>query len=160
MNLVEASIDGDEVVFGSFRLPLAPERRPGSDAQRVVLGMRPESFEDDAFASPELPRIEVTVEVLEELGSDAHVFFLVDAPKITHETLEASDEDDTSLLAIESALFTARVDARTRAHVGDPLRLAVDPQRFHFFDPVTGESLLRRADPAPVAAPPEAPVHA
>jgi multiple sugar transport system ATP-binding protein len=161
MNLVEASIDGDEVVFGSFRLPLASDRRPRDDAaQRVVLGIRPECFEDDAFASPELPRIDITAEVLEELGSDAHIFFLVDAPKITHETLEASDEDDASLLALESALFTARVDARTRAHVGDRLRLAVDPRRFHFFDPATGDSLLTKTEPAAAAAPPEAPVPA
>ena len=110
----------------------------------MVVGIRPESFEDDAFAPAGLPRIEVNVEVLEELGSDAHVFFLVDAPRVASETLETNDEDeDATLLAIEKALFTARVDAR-RARAWAPLRLAVDPQRFHFFDPVTGDSLLRR----------------
>jgi multiple sugar transport system ATP-binding protein len=157
MNLVEASIEGDDVVFGSFRVPLAAGRRPLRDPGRVVLGIRPESFEDDGFASPELPRLEVTVEVLEELGSDAHVFFLVDAPRITSETLEANEEE-ASLLALEHALFTARVDARTRAGVGDRLRLAVDPTRFHFFDPVTGDSLLRRAEPAVGAPSPESAV--
>jgi len=160
MNLVEATIDGDDVVFGSFRVPLAPDRRPGAEAaRRIVLGIRPESFEDDAFAPPDLPRVEVTVEVLEELGSDAHVFFLVDAPKITHETLEAAEEDD-SLLALEHALFTARIDARTRAHVAERIRLAVDPQRFHFFDPVTGGSLLRGPEPAVTAAPAGTPIPA
>ena len=103
----------------------------------------------------------MTVEVLEELGSDAHVFFLVDAARVTTETLDANDEDDeATLLAIEKALFTARVDARTAAHVGDKLRLAVDPRRFHFFDPATGASLLRR-EPAPEETPaPGAPVPA
>jgi multiple sugar transport system ATP-binding protein len=162
MNLVEATIDGDELQLGEFRVPLAPDRRPrGRTSGRIVVGIRPESFEDDAFASPDLPRVEITVEVLEELGSDAHVFFLVDAPRVTTETLDANDEDDdATLLAIEKALFTARVDARTAAHVGGKLRLAVDPHRFHFFDPTTGESLLRR-EPAPEQAPsPEAPVPA
>ena len=42
-------------------------------------------------------------------------------------------------------LFTARVDARTNARVGDTIRLAVDPSRFYFFSPGTGESLLRAA---------------
>jgi multiple sugar transport system ATP-binding protein len=159
MNLVEATIEGDELQLGQFRVPLAPDRRPhGRTSGRVVVGIRPESFEDDAFASPDLPRLEVTVEVLEELGSDAHVFFLVDAPRVTTETLEANDEDDeATLLAIESALFTARVDARTAAHVGEKRRLAVDPRRFHFFDPATGESLLRR-EPAPEQAPASDPV--
>jgi multiple sugar transport system ATP-binding protein len=160
MNLVEATIEGDELLLGQFRLPLAPGRRPGG-GDRVVVGIRPESFEDDAYASADLPRIEVTVEVLEELGSDAHVFFLVDAPRVASESLETNDEDDeATLLAIEKAMFTARVDARTAARVGGPLRLAVDPQRFHFFDAETGDSLLRR-EPTPDSAPaPEAPVPA
>src|SRR5207302_1425659 len=36
MNLVEATVDGDGVSFGQFRVPLAPERRPPQG--RVVLG--------------------------------------------------------------------------------------------------------------------------
>jgi multiple sugar transport system ATP-binding protein len=152
MNLVGATIDGDDILFGQFRVPLSAGRRPaGSAGSRVVLGIRPESFEDVAFASGDLPRIEVQVEVLEELGSDAHVFFLVDAPRITAETLEASEEVAT-LLALEKALFTARVDARTRARVGERLELAVDPERFHFFDPATGDSLLQPAKDATQSA--------
>jgi multiple sugar transport system ATP-binding protein len=160
MNLVEATIDGDEIHAGQFTLPLAPNRRPkGEPKGRVVLGIRPEGFEDDAFAAAELPRVEVQVEVLEELGSDAHIFFLVDAPRITAETLETSEEEAT-LLADEKALFTARVDARTTAQVGQTIRLAVDPQRFHFFDPVTGASLLRPDDVPAEARQAEAPVPA
>jgi hypothetical protein len=36
----------------------------------------------------------------------------------------------------------ARVDPRTAARVGQPLRLAVDPSRLYYFSPETGESLL------------------
>ncbi len=46
MNLVEATIDGDDIVFGQFRLPLDPGRRPPPATSSVVLGVRPESFED------------------------------------------------------------------------------------------------------------------
>ena len=80
MNLVEATIDGDEVSFGQFRVALDPGRRPASRSTRVVLGIRPESFEDAHFARHDLPTLDVEVRVLEELGSDAHVFFPVDAP--------------------------------------------------------------------------------
>jgi multiple sugar transport system ATP-binding protein len=154
MNLVEAKIDGNEVVFGQFRAKLAAGRRPDrATGERVVLGIRPESFEDTAFANPSLPRILVGVEVLEELGSDAHVFFHVDAPRITAEMLEAAEEDAV-LLAENRALFTARVDPRTRGRVGAELELAVDPSRFHFFDPETGASLVlegnRMAEPVAV----------
>ena len=160
MNLVEATIDGDDVLLGQFRIPLASGRRPLRDTGgRVVLGIRPEGFEDTAFASSELPRLEVQVEVLEGLGSDAHVFFLVNASRITAETLEASEEEAT-LIALEKAMFTARVDPRTRASVGERMELAVDPDRFHFFDPVTGDSLLRPARAGAEAPPTKAPVPA
>ena len=153
MNLVEASIDGGEVVFGQFRVPLSPARRPPADG-RVVLGIRPESFEDAAFAAPHLPRIRVECEVLEELGSDAHVFFHVDAPRITAEMLEAAEEDAV-LIAENRALFTARVDPRTLCKVGSKPELALDPSRFHFFDPESGASLVLDGERAgePVAVP-------
>jgi multiple sugar transport system ATP-binding protein len=144
MNLVEATIEGDEVVFGQFRLPLHPLRRPARGSQtRVVLGIRPEAFGDARLASGAAPRLEVVVEVIEELGSDAHVFFQVEAPPITSETLEASD-DQATLLADERALFTARVPPGTVVRVGESVPLTVDPARFHFFDSSTGESLLAR----------------
>jgi multiple sugar transport system ATP-binding protein len=142
MNLVQATVDGAHVNFGQFRVPLAQGRRPASTAGRVVLGIRPESFEDDAFATSDLPRIDVEVAVLEELGSDAHVFFHADAGRITSEVLEAEGEDDAQLIAEPKALLNARIDPRTSARVGGRLRIAVDPGRFHFFDPDTGASLL------------------
>jgi multiple sugar transport system ATP-binding protein len=143
MNLVDATVDGDDVVFGQFRVPLNPLRRPASGApERVVLGIRPESFEDAAFATRELPALAVEVVVLEELGSDAHVFFHVDAPPVMPEVLEAEGEDTARLVAEPNALLNARVDPRTAARVRGSLRLAVDPARFHFFDPESGASLL------------------
>jgi multiple sugar transport system ATP-binding protein len=140
MNLVEATIEGDQVVFGQFRLPLDRARRPAADQKRVVLGIRPEAFEGAAAAPPGTPVVEVTPAVVEELGSDAHVFFPVEAAKIP----EAAEDgqDDATLLAHEQALFSARVDPRVPAAVGAPLALAVDPARFHFFDVETGYSLL------------------
>jgi multiple sugar transport system ATP-binding protein len=140
MNLVEARIDRDEVTFGQYRVPLDPARRPATKTREVVLGIRPESFEDAAFAPSRQPTIEATVVVLEELGADSHVLFRVEAPRITAELLEARDE--ATLLAEPTALFSARVDPKTRGQVGAPLRLAVDPSRFHFFDPASGKSLL------------------
>jgi multiple sugar transport system ATP-binding protein len=140
MNLVEATYEEGAVHFGQYRLPLPA----GPAASRFVLGIRPESFEDASFA-PGLPSIEVEVAVVEELGSDAHIFFRVDAPPITAEVLESAS--DGALLPSSQALFTARVDPRCTARVGERLQLAVDPARFHFFDPDTGDRL------APTGAP-------
>jgi multiple sugar transport system ATP-binding protein len=141
MNLVEAILDGDHVSFGQFRVPLNRDRRPDHGVDRFVLGIRPEAFNDAAHGRPGLPRIEVAVDVLEELGSDAFVFFHVAAPRVTIES-HAAPEDEASLLVEEDAFFTARVEAMTSAQVGAPLQLAVDPSTFHFFDLQTGRTLL------------------
>jgi multiple sugar transport system ATP-binding protein len=144
MNLVEATVEDGHVAFGQFSLPVPSGLRPPDGP--VILGIRPESFEDAALA-PELPSLEVIVEVLEDLGSDAHVFFTVEARSITAEILEADDEERAPTLG--GALFTARVGLRTSAAVGERVSLAVDPRRLQFFHPETGLRLV----PTPVELP-------
>src|SRR5262249_44529705 len=141
MNLVQANVEGGSIMFRQVPIPLAPGRRPAAGVQSVVLGIRPEAFDDSAYAPPSLPKVVVTVEVLEELGSDSYVFFRVAAPRVSIESRGESD-DETSILAEDDSFFTARVDAATTARLGEPLELAVDPAGFHFFDVRSGESLL------------------
>ena len=119
------------------------ERRPRFGG-RVVVGLRPEAFEDAAFAPGGLPQVDVRVEVVEELGSDTYVFFELDVePIVVEEAVsESKDEEATTLTAGDRGLFTARVNARTKAQVGEMLRLAVDPSLMYFFSPDGGESLL------------------
>jgi multiple sugar transport system ATP-binding protein len=155
MNLVDATIEDGEIAFGQFRVPLDPLRRPPPGPRRVVLGVRPEAFEDGALAPPDRPRLEVEVAVLEELGSDAHAHFYVDAPRVSSEEVtEASDGEEVTLLVDEKILFNARLDARTAARVGRTMEIAVDPARFHFFDPQTRATLVAE----PVAGPAREPV--
>jgi multiple sugar transport system ATP-binding protein len=144
MNLVEATVDGAEVALGQFRLPLDARRLPSPavSGPRVILGIRPEAFEDAAFASASLPTIDAEVVVLEELGSDAHVFFRVEATRVAVETLEGEADDGADLVVERGSLLNARLDPRTTARVGSSVQLAVDPGRFHFFDPESGATLL------------------
>jgi multiple sugar transport system ATP-binding protein len=137
MNLVEAEVANGQVRFGGFAIPLS-----SSDATptgRVVAGIRPEAFEDGAFAEPSLPRIDVNIEVVEELGADTHVLFTVAEPRVeVTEVRAATGDEDATLGTVEGSLFTARVDPGTAAKPGRPLRLAVDSSRFHYFDADTG----------------------
>jgi multiple sugar transport system ATP-binding protein len=138
MNLVEASLGGDEVSFGQFHIPLAPGRLPpGRAGGRVILGIRPESF---TAASGVGHTIEITPAVVEELGSDLLVFFPVEAPPMASEA--ARQAEDESLLPADQTLFGARLDPRVEARVGRPLQVEVDARQFHFFDPESGASLL------------------
>jgi multiple sugar transport system ATP-binding protein len=154
MNLLEASLADGEIVAGSLRVPLAADRVPASAPERLALGVRPEAFEDAGFAPPGLPTIEVDVAVVEELGSDAYVFFQSDARRVRPELLDL--DVDPALVAESGALVCARVDPETRAAVGRRLRLAVDPTRFHFFDLVTGSTVLAGAQAEGEAAQPTA----
>src|SRR5438093_10180993 len=62
MNLVRAELEGEAVRFAGYRVPLHHMRRPpaGSPGQ-VILGIRPEDFEDVRFSPPGLPTIDVKV---------------------------------------------------------------------------------------------------
>src|SRR5690348_13777034 len=137
MNLVEAETGDGRLRFGGFTIPLPAAGAP--PAGRVIAGIRPEAFEDSAFADPSLPRLDVTAEVVEELGADTHVLFSVAAARVeVSDVRAAAGDDDATLAAVEGSLFTARVDPGTAARPGAALRLAVDPSRFHYFDPETG----------------------
>jgi multiple sugar transport system ATP-binding protein len=122
--------------------------RPRDAARKVIVGIRPEAFEETGFA-PGSSTIEVTPAVVEELGSETHLFFPVTAPPVTAEVLEQSDE--ATLLPDSKALFVARVGPTSQARVGVPLELAVNPARLHFFDARTGTRLPAEAEPEEAA---------
>ena len=146
MNLVHATVAGDRVRFAGLELPLGA-RRPARDGE-VILGIRPEAFEDVSLADPELPAFDVEALVLEELGSDTHVIFAIDAPRVEAEDLRAAaDDEDEALIRDDRAVWNARVGSKTEARAGAALRLAVDPEQLYFFDPHTGASLAAVAEP-------------
>jgi len=152
MNLVEATVSGDVVSFAGWELPLDPLRRPARDG-RVILGIRPESFEDALLCDPALPSVEVEVAVLEELGSDSHVIFAIDAPRVEAEELKAAaDNEEEALIAGDHAVWNARVQSKTAARVSARIRLAVDASHLYFFDPDSGASLTAGARSAAAVA--------
>ena len=133
MNLVEAQVMDGSVGFAGFAFPSAV-----SGSQHLIAGIRPEAFEDARFADPSLPQIDVDVQVVEDLGADAHVIFQIDAPRVDVTEVREAAGDDEALLATDRATFTARVDPQTAARAGQRLRLSVDASKFHYFDPATG----------------------
>jgi multiple sugar transport system ATP-binding protein len=84
----------------------------------------------------------VHTSVTEELGSEIHVIFTIDAPPVQHASItEArSDEgDDEAIpLADNKTLWTARVAARSPIKPGSDVTLALDTSNLQFFDPATG----------------------
>jgi multiple sugar transport system ATP-binding protein len=151
MNFVTAKAvrdDGPAVVFAGHRLPIPPavvEARPGLErffGRELILGVRPSDFEDAALADPGWATMPVEARVTEELGSEIHVIFTIDAPIVQHASLSQaiSDEDDDSAIALAGgeSQWTARVAARSHVKPGQRLDLALDTSNLHFFDPEDG----------------------
>ena len=154
MNLVEADVADGVVRFAGHELPLPA----GQDvpAGRLIVGIRPTDFAHGESADPALPRLVVRPEVVEDLGSEVHVIFPIDAPRVVAEAVQAAVEDladDEGALFVDDqrSLFTARVDGDVSIRPGSAVELAVDMRRIHFFDPLTGDVVgAGRAAPTPV----------
>jgi multiple sugar transport system ATP-binding protein len=170
MNFVMAELardDGPAVTFAGHRLPLpasALEDRPGlSDylGREVILGIRPSDFEDASLADAGWARITATAGVTEELGSEIHVIFALDAPPVRHasisDAVERGEEEDdpAAVLAGGKSLWTARVAARSNVRPGQPIDLAVNTANLQFFDPSTALSIGHPAGTSAPAAAPE-----
>jgi multiple sugar transport system ATP-binding protein len=154
MNLIEADVADGQVSFADYSFPL-PESSPAAGHRgRLIVGLRPTDFEHASAAEPRLPRIRVLPDVVEDLGSEHHVIFTVDAPRVAVDAVraaaDAEDESEGKLFADDRAVFTASVDDRESIPAGKPVELAIDNSRFHFFDPLTGRALTA-AQSVPVA---------
>jgi multiple sugar transport system ATP-binding protein len=175
MNLVEAELARDDggvaVVFADSKLPVPEQvmRRPGLDrfvGRRVIVGVRPSSFEDAALVheGDRRPRIKTGVALVEELGSEVNMMFTVHAPPVHHDVMLAkfdkhakeADEAAEVLAAEGEQLWTARVNPRTRARPGRDIELVVDTTELHFFDPDSGNAIgyedRRKDESRPAAA--------
>ncbi|WP_419933055.1 ABC transporter ATP-binding protein [Candidatus Poriferisodalis sp.] len=142
MARLSSGADGWRLQLGSQVLEL-PERvldaRPAlraHDGADVVVGIRPEAFEDASVAGENgRPRLSAEVSLSEALGSDLLLHFPLDAPSV-----EAGDPD--ALEGIEDRMVIARVHPRSTARPGSAIELSVDVDELHFFDAET-EAAIR-----------------
>jgi multiple sugar transport system ATP-binding protein len=160
MNLVRSRLEVDDgrllTWLGPMGLPLPPsmlDERPGlrrSLGADVVLGIRPEAFEDARFSHgvPDEHVIDVDVSLAESLGAEVIVHFELESAPVRPSEVGAETNGTADGIPIAElvtnrgrAPLTARVDPRTSAETGGALRLALDVGRLHFFDPETQRAL-------------------
>jgi len=105
MNLVEAVVDADSVRIGSHVIPLDPGRRPAKDG-RVVLGVRPEAFEDAALVGEKRDKgvtFKAKLDVVESLGSELFVHF-----PIEHGGLDSQELQELGS-RVQNALYVGKI---------------------------------------------------
>ena len=145
MNLYEAAlrIEGEQamVTIGSQSVVLAPTVLSTRPALRhyadrpVIIGIRPEDFEDVAMETevPAERRITAPVSLIEALGSELMVHFSIDA-----KVVDSGDPDAPAERGIEGAAnAVGRFNPRSRVRMGETAEIAVDTEQMHFFDPET-----------------------
>jgi multiple sugar transport system ATP-binding protein len=156
MNLVRTRLVSDNgelaVELGGkmLRLPRAVlAQRPklsGYAGAEIIAGVRPEDLEDAALApAANGSTLEVRVLLAEAMGAEVIAHFpLADATdsESTDELLSPEHVDAPQLEGSGGeAVLTARLSPRSKARSGAPLRIAVDVERLHFFDPETEEAI-------------------
>jgi len=156
MNFVNAELvrdGGAAVTFAGYKLAVPPEVIEAKHGladyfgKKVILGIRPSDFEDADISDRKWGTMRVTAGVTEELGSEIHVIFTIDAPHVEHASIaqatEATEDEDeaTAALAGGKSLWTARVSKESRVRHGAPLELSVDTRYLQFFDPGSGLSI-------------------
>jgi multiple sugar transport system ATP-binding protein len=149
MNLFEAQVqlsgDVGTIQLGSHSLALSPEclvKYPGLrgyDNRTVIVGIRPEDYEDAELAPdvPESQWITSKVTLLEALGSEIMAHFHVDAPRVDSGDPDAVEEKTGT----GQANAVGRFNPRSRARMGQETRIAISTENMHFFDTDTRQSI-------------------
>ncbi len=149
MNLFEgvmhASGDIGTVTIGSHILALPRacfEKQPrlaDYDGKPVIIGIRPEDYEDASLASdvPEGQRLSAKVSLIEALGSEIMVHFRIDAPTVDSGDPDAIEEKTGA----DVANAVGRFNPRSRVRMGETIEIAVSTENMHFFDPETRQAI-------------------
>jgi len=149
MNLYDGvvTLDGDKSVqIGSQRVAFAPEtleKHPAlqsHDGQRVVVGIRPEDFEDAAVVTNAPPdrRLKATVRLVEALGSELMVHLEVEDAK----RVDSGDPDaPQDLVGGGVANAVARFSPRSRVRVDQEVEIVVATENLHFFDATNHQAI-------------------
>jgi multiple sugar transport system ATP-binding protein len=154
MNFLPGRLEGDVVKtpIGDARLPDAVRSGlkldgGGQGSREVIVGMRPEHFEDAAVEAEEHPdrmRFRTTVDVVESMGSELYVYFDVKAEEVHVADLDelAADAGLEDLPSHgEGQQVVARLSAESKAAPGGEVELTVDTSQIKLFDTGSGRSL-------------------
>tara|TARA_B100000989_G_scaffold166841_1_gene124763 strand:- start:238 stop:1413 length:1176 start_codon:yes stop_codon:yes gene_type:complete len=143
---IKSTKDSIELTFGDNQITYRDEKKEklkSFENKEIVLGIRPEAFEDGRFAneSEYSESIKVKVSLLEQLGSDSYVHFYKDIKPVQTEAIEeilADEGEDITVLGNDTK-FIARINPNSTVTEGEEIQLKINPSKLHFFDPESGD---------------------
>ncbi|MCZ4276065.1 sn-glycerol-3-phosphate ABC transporter ATP-binding protein UgpC [Rhodococcus sp. BGS-1C] len=148
MNFVPGTLTADGVAteLGTFTLPrerraMIAQKNPGKD---VVVGIRPEHFEDaaliDSYQKINGATFTAKVDVMESMGSDKYVYFESKGDKVQSAELQELAAE-AGLGDSGGAQVVARLAAESAAVEGSTVELWLDPAKISVFDQSSGANL-------------------
>ncbi|MFE9959036.1 ABC transporter ATP-binding protein [Micromonospora sp. NPDC005299] len=150
MNFLHAAVEDGHLRTALGDVPIGDRVRrqlDGADAPReLILGIRPEHFEDAALIDDETRRrgleFEAPVDIVESMGSDKYVYFTVEGERASAAELEelAADAGAADFTGTGSSLVT-RLSAESPVREGEPRQVWFNLEKIHLFDPSTGRNL-------------------
>jgi len=153
MNFMPGQLEGGTLHWplGEVTLPAQTVQKLEQDkgSRHVVVGIRPEEFEDASLVDPAKRNtgglLSLKAEVLESMGSDVFAYFSMpkqDTSQMT-ELEQVAQEVGTVDAPGSSEQLVARLSPATKAREGAPLELWFDKTKLHLFDAATGQALGR-----------------
>jgi multiple sugar transport system ATP-binding protein len=151
MNLMMGDVLDDELRMPLTTIPLNDELRARLNGQvtgrRVVVGIRPEDFEDASLVHEQRGGLVLTapVDVVEETGSDLYAHLAISQSERAPVNLAPATLDPREADSAAPADIVARLDASSAVREGAQARLWLDTRHIHLFDADTGERLQAEA---------------
>jgi multiple sugar transport system ATP-binding protein len=150
MNFLPGTLEEGKLRTGLGDMPLSGAQRQAIEsagtARDVIVGVRPEHFEDAALVAPDLLsrglQFNATIDVIESLGSDKFVYFtqqLGQAPNLSE--LEELARDSGRADTGDTETIVARLDPASRIAEGENARLWIDVRKLQVFDSASGRNL-------------------
>jgi multiple sugar transport system ATP-binding protein len=136
-----------ETPLGVIQLHDQARARAGSHRGSVIVGVRPESFQDASLLNDDVRERGVTfkarIDLVESLGAEEYVYFEVEGTHVESEELGelAADSGATELPTSGESQVVARLDPESSVRRGQEVDLWVDTTKLHFFHPEGGRNL-------------------
>jgi multiple sugar transport system ATP-binding protein len=151
MNFLPGELDGStlKLPLGEVQLPESVrsslESGPGGGRRGVVVGIRPEHFEDAAVVGADAAghRFKTRIDVLESMGSEFYAYFVLESEGVSSSELDelAKDAGGADLPQAGGTQVVARLDAQSRVRQGQEAELWFDTSKLQLFDAESGRNM-------------------
>jgi multiple sugar transport system ATP-binding protein len=134
---------GDTPLTDQLRRALERANAP----RDLLIGIRPESFEDAALVSAANRdsglTLRANIDTVESVGSDVFVYFTKEfvSDVTSAELAELAEDSGSADSGASGELITARLDPETTAREGQETELWADLRGMHVFNPATGANI-------------------